>query len=422
MVKRAARHGSRRRTIADSYDPAFNSLNLLRLVLASLVIFSHAIVLGGFGSEAIIGHTTLGDLAVDGFFAISGFLVTASAMNRSIWRYLKGRVLRIMPGFWVCLVVTAALFGSLGWVHAHGGISGYLAAAAGPFSYIRTNFWLHMNDYAIAGTPKGIPVPLAWDASLWTLEWEFVCYLGLALLAVFGILRHRALVVVLFLASWALEGVVYFHPVAAVWSSYWVHMVRFVPIFLAGSLLYLYRAAIRDSVVIAVLCALVIAVGVHLGSPPAVLVFQGDFLVGVPFAYLCLWVGLHVPGKGFGVKNDFSYGVYIYAFPVQQLLVLWGATRFGYPAFVALSFAGTLPLAAASWWGVERWALALKRWEPLAPVTERLKGRVKERIEGVRPRKERPTAPALSDTTRSLSPTPLQSFEVSPDLVDGAPL
>ena len=73
------------------------------------MIFSHAIVLGDYGSEALWGNGTLGGIAVDGFFAVSGFLIAASAMRNHVGRYMWQRFLRIFPGFWVCLVVTAVL-------------------------------------------------------------------------------------------------------------------------------------------------------------------------------------------------------------------------------------------------------------------------------------------------------------------------
>jgi len=77
-----------------------------------------------------------------------------------------------------------------------------------------------------------------------------------------------------------------------------------------------------------------------------------------------LWLGMHLPLHMVGARNDYSYGVYIYAFPVQQVLVVWGANRWGYWPYTLLAVASVLPFAVASWWIIEKHALRLKtmRW------------------------------------------------------------
>ena len=85
-------------------------------MFALLVIFSHSLTLGGYRSETLWGHGTLGDYAVDGFFAVSGFLITGSATRNHVVRYLWQRALRILPGFWVCLLITAIVAGPIAWL------------------------------------------------------------------------------------------------------------------------------------------------------------------------------------------------------------------------------------------------------------------------------------------------------------------
>ncbi len=104
-------------TIEQSFSAKRNSLNFLRLVLAIMVVFSHSITVGRFGSEWILGKTTLGTVAVYGFFGISGYLIAGSAARNNAGRYLWQRFLRIFPAFWICLLVTALLFGTIAWLH-----------------------------------------------------------------------------------------------------------------------------------------------------------------------------------------------------------------------------------------------------------------------------------------------------------------
>ncbi len=99
--------GANRTSLGDALDPGHNSLNFLRLVLASTVLLSHAWSFGWFGAEPTVHETTFATIAVYGFFGISGYLIAGSALRNRPGRYLWQRCLRILPGYWVALIVTA---------------------------------------------------------------------------------------------------------------------------------------------------------------------------------------------------------------------------------------------------------------------------------------------------------------------------
>jgi len=370
----------RNRSIGDAFS-AHNSLNFLRLVLALCVIFSHAILLGGFGNEGILHKTTLGAVAVYGFFGISGFLIAGSAVRNGFGRYLWQRFLRIFPAFWVCLLVTAFILAAIAWqfggqaIRPHCGLSCYLSTTGGPFSYVLHNSWLRVNQASIAGTPHGIPEKLAWNGSLWTLFYEFLCYLILGVLAIAGFLRRKALVVAFAAAVFFAETVIVITPALNMhfqifenWDA--KELLTFVPIFLSGALLYLYRERVPDSGLLALACTglFLLSLVVPVGAAVPSYTFTSTDLFAPLLAYPLLWLGIHLPFQRVGAQNDYSYGVYIYAFPVQQLLALGGVQRWGYPAYALLGAAATFPLAIASWWLVEKHALKLKkadfRWVP----------------------------------------------------------
>ncbi|MST32439.1 acyltransferase family protein [Acidimicrobiaceae bacterium USS-CC1] len=119
------------RSIGAAFDPRRNARDLLRLVLALLVVVSHALVLGRHRSEVLWRCGTLGGIAVDVFFAISGYLIAASAAHDHVGRYLWQRFLRIFPGFWACLAVTAVVAGPVAWI-ASGRPFGACGAPSGP--------------------------------------------------------------------------------------------------------------------------------------------------------------------------------------------------------------------------------------------------------------------------------------------------
>lgn len=362
------------RVLGESLSNRNNSLNLLRLILASIVVLSHAAGLAGFNRwVGLVNGTSAAQIALFGFFAISGYLIAQSAMRSKPLRYLWKRFLRIFPGLLICLLVTAFGFGIIAW-YASGprscGLSCYFGAPDSPFLYVAKNILLanpFMVQHTIAGTPTGYFA--AWNASIWTLFYEFACYVLLVILAVIGILRRRTVALLLFLALWASVILITVTPSLAVHFNRYAYisiaaMLRFSVVFLAGSILYLYRDRVPDSPWLALGSAGLYATGVlwpifTTGHEPTL-----DFTpidIGSPFiVYPILWLGIHLPGRGIGAKNDLSYGIYIYGWPIAELLLIWNANRLGVATFEILALAATIPLAALSWWLVERPSLRLK--------------------------------------------------------------
>jgi peptidoglycan/LPS O-acetylase OafA/YrhL len=127
-----------------------------------------------------------------------------------------------------------------------------------------------------------------------------------------------------------------------------------VPFFLAGATLFKYADRIPFNWQLGVTSlALVIALSVS---------GFGRTLTALPLAYLMIWLGIVAPGwmKNLGSKNDYSYGMYLYGMPVQQVLVSFGAHTLGAPAYTVLCLAATFPFAAGSWFLVERNAMHLR--------------------------------------------------------------
>jgi len=373
-------------TIGSTFRPQYNSLNFLRLALALAVVFSHAITIGNFGSETILGKTTLGTVAVYGFFGLSGYLITGSATRNHVGRFLWQRFLRIYPAFWTCLIVTGFVFGALVWIHSNPslnhrcGLSCYFNEPGGPIGYIFRNSSVWVSQSTIAHTlPTGFFRPV-WNGSLWTLFFEMLCYVMVAILSLVGLLRRPLAILVLAGSVWFTEILItsvpnwnhQFSP-----SDHWIimKMMTFVPIFLAGSLLYLYREIVPDSGVLAAGCAIAFVGGLllPLGSSIPAFTFTSMDLTSVFLVYPLVWLGVHLPLQMVGGRNDYSYGVYIYAYPVQQMLAVWGVARWGYWTYSFLCVVAVLPCAMASWWAVEKHVLRLKavRWSrrPASPTT-----------------------------------------------------
>ncbi|PPH07286.1 acyltransferase [Rathayibacter sp. AY1C1] len=348
-----------RPTVGSAFDPRSNSINALRLGLAVLVIVSHSFPLGGYGDDPGFGGSTLGAWAVGGFFATSGFLITASRLrSRSLVDFLWRRFLRIYPAFLVSLLVVAFVAAPLASLLL--GAGEY--SAAGAVRFVFANAALYIREYGIAGMLGSVPYPGAWNGSLWSLFYEFVSYVVIGLLVSLAPARWVRPLVVAGFAGLTL--------VAAVLATDLVpfpaplnQTVTLVGYFLAGALVHLYRDRLpltgALTAVAAVLLVLVIATGLY------------RVLAGLPLAYLMVAPGARLPLRRVGATHDVSYGMYIYAFPVQQLLslaIVGAGADVPLWAYIALSVAATVPLAWASWLLVERPAMRLKRLTARAPV------------------------------------------------------
>jgi peptidoglycan/LPS O-acetylase OafA/YrhL len=359
-----------RRTIADSFDPRRNSLNFLRLVLASTVVVSHAIALGRFSELNGVNETAFGQIAVYGFFGISGFLIAGSAMRNHAGRYLWQRFLRIFPAFWVCLLVTAFGIGIVGWLGhppIHCGLACYFRSKASPYSYIYRDFLLRMNQSSIAGTPDAGIASGVWNGSAWTLFYEFLCYVILMVLAATGLLRHRAATLGLSVSLWGTAVLITLTPALSSHFNLFdndtpMNLIKFAAVFMVGAVVFLYAERIPDSGWLALACTGLFLASLYLptGGKQPEFFFTASGLLAPLVAYPLLWLGIHLPLQRVGARNDYSYGLYIYGFPITQLLVIWRIDRWGFIPFTLLSVLLTAPLAVLSWWLVEKHALKLK--------------------------------------------------------------
>lgn len=350
--------------LGQEFDPRKNALNAWRLTLAMGVIVWHSFPLTGRHLPYAPAHQFLGQAWVDGFFAISGFLITSSWLSNPRLRdYFVARGLRILPGLWVCLIIVAFVIAPIG-VAIQGGPAAKLLLSTAPIVYVVKNSAVLLLQSNIGGTPSGIPWPHEWDGSLWTLIWEVLCYIGVAGFGVLGLLSRRwfipgALALAL---SWSalLPPSSFFgeeppgthRNLATVALFIEQSAARFAVMFLAGALLYQFRNVIPARWSLVALSVVIVL---------AATLMPNYHLVGaVPLAYAIIVSGALIHNKHFRLRTDLSYGVYIYAFPVQQLLVICGVGRMNLIVFAAIAAVATLPLAALSWFVVEKRAMSLK--------------------------------------------------------------
>lgn len=331
----------------------------MRLLLALLVIVSHSTAIGGYGQELRVGGETLGGWAVFGFFGISGYLITRSRLSaRNVSDYYRARLLRIFPAFVVCLLAVAFVFAPLS--HWVGSTGRYELLDAVSFTVRNLPLYLpFLNQEGISDTlATGVAMPNLWNGALWTIGYEFLCYVAIGVLV--SVVRKRQLGPIL-LTSFLVSTVVRLLSAVHV-VSIPVMLAGAIPLaisFSAGALLFIYASRVRlDNATAAVAGVLLLAV---------ILAGLVTPLAHLPFTYIMLWLGQRLPLQRVGSKFDISYGVYIYAWPIQQCLALAFPNQgLPYWAFVAATTILVAPLAWVSCRFVEQPALRLKRRPTMA--------------------------------------------------------
>jgi peptidoglycan/LPS O-acetylase OafA/YrhL len=333
-----------------------NNLNLIRMIAAIAVLVSHSWPISlGAGAvqplERILMGSTLGSISVYVFFAISGFLIARSYERQaSVIRWVRARVLRLFPALIVVLLLTVLVLGPL--VTALP--AGVYFTSPETLTYVPRNLSLAFLQYDLPGVFLDQPYPGAINGSLWTLVYEVLCYGGVLVAGLLGALRVRSRMA-LALAAYAAAYLLVFY----VLEPEQVHpriqsLLRLGLPFAIGTAFHVWRDRVRLSpAIIAVLvAAAALAHGTAAFHVTMVLALVwGVFVLGyMPGAFLHRYNRL----------GDYSYGVYIYAFPMQQLMVHLFAPM-GPLVNMALALPATLALAVLSWVCVEKPALNLAR-------------------------------------------------------------
>jgi peptidoglycan/LPS O-acetylase OafA/YrhL len=333
--------------LGDRLGSRDNNFDLLRLFAAWAVLVSHSYSLVGRDQPLHQFGTSLGNLGVLVFFAVSGLLIRRSWEHdpspRDFW--IK-RALRLMPALAVTAVLTAFVLGPL-------------VSSRSLASYFTSwETWLYPLKLILM-VPFGAQLPGVFDdtvyvgavnGSLWSLPVEVFAYLMVAVLGMAGLLARRQVVTVVAIAS-------------LVWAAWWATVMSeavgsayVLSAFAVGAAAYTYRDKLVLSTPIALGLVLLCAATGFAPTPVRIVVWT------VSAVYLSYWLAYAVPpfGKAMTRFGDASYGVYIWAFPVQQTVVHLLGTDIGPWLVTGIATPVVWLLAIASWRLVERPALRHK--------------------------------------------------------------
>lgn len=324
-----------------------NNFDALRLTAALAVLFSHQYPVTGTLPPSWMNVAMVGGVAVMAFFVISGYLVTISWFSQPrLWVFCAKRALRIWPALSTVVLLAMLVLGpSFTTLPLHEYFSH-------PITWDYLQNLLMRIRFSLPGVFADNTFPHAINGSLWTIPIEVTCYAVLAACGVIGLLRWRWIwaccclgYLLWFLTQMTMD-------LRGVMTHWW----EFPAYFAFGSLI----ATLNDGFLryrLACCAAACVAGGLLWAcgfSYSALLLFLPAVLVGVG---TLSWPVLRQAG-GWG---DVSYGVYLYAFPIQQTVRhLW--PELGFASSLLLVAALTLLAGWLSWRLVEAPTLRLKRF------------------------------------------------------------
>jgi len=325
----------------------------LRLGLACAVITWHSFLTsyGARFDEAFLvtPFRPLVAVILPAFFALSGFLVAGSLYRNSIAAFVGLRALRLVPALAVEVLLSALVLGPLLTTVPWG------VYFTSPVFY---SYFLNLIGdihYQLPGLFLNNPEPNMVNIQLWTVPWELKCYLVLPVaLYVLGLVKRRAL----FLGAVVLGNlIVVAHHMMRTHGhtdqSQGVTPLALPLAFLSAVVIYNYKDVVPWNRWICIACAIVLI--------PLFIVPGGDFFIGFPAAYATIYVGLLNPNKSTLLRGaDYSYGLYLYGFAIQQAVQRIGPWAHHWYVNLPISMAITCVFAGISWHIVEKPALRLR--------------------------------------------------------------
>lgn len=350
-------------TLAEGLGSRHDNFLLLRIVAASLVIYGHARAITGGTSppdfiQRLGWRTYSGEVALHIFFVTSGFLVVGSYVrNPEPWRFLSARVLRIVPAYAVCALLSACV---LGLVNTTLSTAQYFSDPL-TWHYITHNMTFDTLQYNLPGTFAHNPKQTAFNGSLWTLPVEVRMYAYVLGLGVFGLLSRRwignASLLVLCVTGIVAAGILPGLADPERWPL--------AGMFALGGFAYLNRRSIPAS------GRLVVVLGCATWALHSTPLYKYSFALAL--SSFVFWFAYRLPWHGYNRFGDYSYGTYLWGWPVQQTLAhFFPQLHSLVHTLIALPIA--IGLGVLSWQFVERPAIGLgHRWRRsttnIAPLT-----------------------------------------------------
>ena len=295
----------------------------------------------------------MGAIAVYIFFFISGFLILQSYETNSKIKFIKARFLRIYPAYFILILFTVFVIAI---------VADYHHLPRNIFDLTRFTYFAKLNPFNTNGNIVGLfqqnYLSNQINNSLWTIPFEIFCYLILFILGCLGIFKYKHSTLLLWLLLILIQKYNLFNFVSLtipIFNLSCYTFIDFLIFFITGMLFYIYKNSIHLNFVLLIGIWLILYL---LKSTEYFEMFR-YLLVG----YIIYFIAMYKEFSWYNsnMKNDYSYGIYLYAFPIQQLFCTLYLEKVVSLSFsIIISFLITLLLAILSWHFLEKPCLKLK--------------------------------------------------------------
>lgn len=358
------------KTVFESYKGVGPGFDFLRIALATLVILCHSflVVDGNFNFVdprlwAIFGPV------LPMFFALSGFLISGSAQRLKLKDFLLNRGMRIVPALAVDILVSALIIGPIVTTLS---LHDYLRGKEFHHYFLNIIGFIHYELPGVFITNPCCSGVGQVNGSLWTVPFEIGCYALMSCLMLVGAVKSKPRMLLICAAFVILYWLLpYFFAKVNLEAHFSDHLLKFIsgyvsergrPLylyFLGGILIYMLMDKIPYSIYLAVPFSLLVMASnggfFSLGR-------VSDLVLAIPTAYLAAYIGFQpVPKLPLYSRGDYSYGMYLYGFPLQQLLVWMWPGRFSIATHFLCSMVCATAVAMFSWHVIEKPVLSLRR-------------------------------------------------------------
>ncbi|MBN1495680.1 MAG: acyltransferase [Spirochaetes bacterium] len=352
---RNSKKGGRLSHLIDGSNHHQNNFDFIRFFAANLVIISHSfpISYGNNLNEPIFRVTdeiTLGGIGVYIFFIVSGFLITRSCeRSDSIYNFFRNRALRIYPALIVAVLITAFIMGPI------------LSKLSLLEYFSRTETYRYLVSasifkiyYGLPGVFINNPNRSVVNGSLWSLRYEVFCYIFVAALGFLKLLNKHVVLTCVTVATIIAALIKYLWPNQTGLLYIFSHTCYFITFFGCGMLIYLFRDHIILNTKLFFISLSLLVIVIVFSYYPVLLAITGTYCI--------IFIAYQKIGTlaNFSRSGDFSYGIYIYAFPIQQIYSFLLSDNREWWINCILSIPTILIFAVFSWHLVEKKALSRK--------------------------------------------------------------